>query len=64
MVRVYVDINGRKKPNKFGLDTFVFFIVNHKGIVPPGTGTSDDCNRNGWGFTCSAKVLRTDKMDY
>lgn len=64
LVRIYVDVNGRKKPNKFGVDTFVFFIVNGKGLVPAGTGVSDDCKSNGWGFTCGARVLKEGKMNY
>ena len=28
IVRILVDVNGQKKPNKMGYDTFIFYIIN------------------------------------
>lgn len=41
---IYIDVNGLKKPNAFGRDTFVFFITNGKGVTLYPLGGSDD----GW----------------
>lgn len=42
-----IDINGDRKPNKFGKDTFIFYILPNKGLVPyglPGDNISGDPN--------------------
>lgn len=54
---IMVDINGVKKPNRLGIDVFVFDITTD-GVVPHFSKT-DDCNdMKGNGFTCSSKVIR------
>lgn len=63
--RFIVDINGVRKPNRFGRDVFFFAAVDGKGIVPAGSGNkSADCNVGDKGITCAAKVLREGKMAY
>ncbi len=63
--RFIVDINGFKKPNKFGLDIFVFGIVNGKGAVPAGSGdNSKNCKRSAHGVDCAAKVLKEGAINY
>ena len=64
MYRIYVDVNGQKKPNKFGVDTFVFFLVDGKGIVPAGANSTNDCRKTGWGFSCTGKILKEGKITY
>lgn len=68
---VYVDVNGAKKPNAVGKDTFVFYMTEY-GIVPAGTteetangfktGTIGNCYRDGVG--CTAWVLQNENLDY
>ncbi len=48
-----VDINGDKKPNKFGKDRFVFFLGNSKGRINKGLATrvipaNDQLIQNNW----------------
>jgi len=62
--RIVVDINGQKNPNQFGYDTFLFYIVDKKGIVPAGANSTSDCIANGSGQTCAAKVLKENAMNY
>ena len=62
--RIIVDVNGSRKPNVFGLDSFVFYVVDYKGIVPAGSYSTSDCNRSGRGGTCAARVLREGKISY
>lgn len=64
LYRIIVDVNGWKKPNTYGYDAFVFYIVDGKGIVPAGSADTSNCNRSGNGTTCAAKVLRENKIDY
>jgi len=54
---VFIDTNGRKGPNCFGLDVFQFFLSNGKGAMLYPRGGSDDADR-GWnsfipGWYCS-----------
>lgn len=63
-----VDVNGKSRPNQFGRDIFLLYL-NEKGQVLPlymdgKIVTEDDCNKNGFGFSCAYKVLTTGKMDY
>lgn len=67
---LYVDINGAKKPNKFGVDFFIFNLTKN-GIVAPGfDGDKQDifkkeCNlTSGGGSGCTAWVLLNENMDY
>jgi hypothetical protein len=68
-----VDLNGFKKPNQLGRDTFYFFLTKY-GVVP--MGIKDDtffplqsyCRISGTttqnGYACAAWVLAKDNMDY
>lgn len=63
---VYFDVNGDKKPNTLGKDTFTFWITKN-GILP--LGTADDnaydfssCYTTGHG--CAAWVVTKGNMDY
>lgn len=67
---IYTDLNGYEKgPNKFGYDTFAFYIYYNK-IIPFGTpgynyfGTVDDCLSGQNGLNCAAWVLLNNNMDY
>lgn len=62
--RFLVDLNGPKKPNRFGIDVFFFAIVDGKGIVPAGSNNSSSCRRGDHGVTCAAKVLKEDAINY
>lgn len=68
-----IDINGYKKPNQYGIDTFWFF-GNTENIVPLGTaneGSFDTAcvDKNGsaahqLGRGCAAWVIYNENMDY
>ena len=68
---IYFDINGNKKPNKLGRDTFIL-IRDKSGIRPYGYNMDNavidtDCSKNGAGFYCAAKIMKdgwTIKDDY
>ena len=62
--RIIVDVNGRKAPNKYGLDTFFFYVVEGKGIVPAGQYSTSTCTRSSHGRSCTAKVLKEGKINY
>ena len=62
--RIIVDLNGWKKPNQYGYDTFWFYVVDGKGIIPAGIADSSECNKTANGVTCAAKVLKENKIDY
>ena len=62
--RIVVDVNGSRKPNVHGRDTFFFYIVEGKGIIPAGTYDSSDCTKTSYGRTCAAKVLKEKAMNY
>ena len=62
--RFFVDINGHKNPNQLGYDAFLFYLVENKGIVPAGSNSTSDCNKSSSGWTCAAKVLRENAMNY
>ena len=62
--RVIIDVNGNKPPNVMGRDVFFFVLVNGKGIIPAGADNSANCNKNNYGYTCTAKVLRENAMNY
>lgn len=54
-----VDVNGLKKPNVIGKDTFEFHILKDR-ILPygmPNESYSNDCNSSGMGQSCSAVYL-------
>lgn len=61
--QILVDINGGKKPNKFGRDVFYFVRVNGKGVLPYGYNDDDeiidkDCSKNSFGYKCAAKIIK------
>lgn len=68
---ILVDINGSKKPNKYGIDVFEFDILN-KGLQPYGiqgdilfpfkSACAKGYNSNGHG--CTAWVIYNENMDY
>ena len=62
--RIIVDVNGEKKPNKFGYDAFIFYVVKNKGIVPAGAYTTSSCNKDSHGSGCAARVLRENAINY
>ncbi len=63
----FVDINGVKKPNTHGKDTFTFLVFKNR-IVPGDSNIQGfeeyDCNLNGNGRACAAYILKNDNMDY
>lgn len=66
----YVDINGFKPPNAYGVDFFDFWITNY-GILPDGssfdTQFENACNSStgtGFGYGCTAWVIYNENMDY
>ncbi len=62
---IIVDVNTSiKKPNKGGIDTFLFYLIDGKGIIPAGSHSFAECNRNNLGGSCTAKVLKEDKINY
>lgn len=69
---IFVDINGLKKPNQLGLDTFLFTIDNNKIIpgYPKYQKRSDyrSCSKTGTGAdnggSCSYWIIRHENMDY
>ena len=62
--RVIVDVNGQRKPNKFGIDTFIFYLINGKGFVPAGSYSSTGCRRGDLGADCAGKVLKENAINY
>lgn len=69
---IYVDINGFKKPNQYGVDWFNF-LVTTDGIVPSGgpdqtIGSSfeNSCQNKATagGFACTAWVIYNENLDY
>lgn len=53
---VMVDINGAKKPNRMGIDVFVFDITVD-GVVPHSESTDDCANFDGNGYSCAKKAI-------
>lgn len=53
-----VDTNGTKKPNRMGIDVFVFDITTEG--IKPHSGKDDCSDMNGDGYTCAAKALSGD----
>lgn len=68
-----VDLNGFKKPNQLGRDTFYFFFTKYN-VIPMGTKddttivlsthcrTSSQNTQNG--YACAAWIISKDNMDY
>ena len=64
LVRILVDVNGPKNPNVIGYDTFIFYVINEKGIIPAGSSGYSDCKKGGSGSTCAARVLKENAINY
>ena len=62
--RFLVDVNGNKGPNKIGIDTFTFYLIRGKGIVPAGIDSVTNCAKNQLGKDCTAKVLKEKAINY
>lgn len=67
---IWVDVNGHKSPNKYGVDAFSFYYTK-TGIVPFGANNGDLsiwCNKNATyinnGQSCAAWVLDRGNMEY
>lgn len=60
---VYIDINGTKKPNQVGKDTFLFYYdINKKSITPHLEVDCGEGTNNGMG--CAAKILQENAISY
>ena len=61
---INVDINGHKKPNKWGVDAFTF-VLKENGLYPSGCDNTEDlCITQNNSFACACKVLREGAMNY
>ena len=72
--RIFVDLNGKKGPNKFGVDTFIFHLMTN-GLIPIGgkkeiiwmNQYSQNCpikSGHSGGYACTAWVLQNKNMNY
>lgn len=62
ILRVYVDVNGKKLPNTLGKDIYTF-TFSDKGFVPVGRDLTDeevnsDCSKSGNGYYCFERIMR------
>ena len=62
--RILVDVNGLKNPNIIGIDTFNFYLIRGKGIVPAGMESWSSCKKTGNGYGCAARVLKEKAIKY
>ena len=58
---VTVDVNGFKRPNTYGKDIYVFYILKNR-VIPRGISGADwipagDCTSSGQGMTCANSKL-------
>ena len=59
---IIIDINGAKKPNKFGIDVFFLYRdVEANSVIPYGANKTkeeikQDCSKTGRGFYCAAMI--------
>lgn len=71
---IWVDVNGFKSPNQYGIDMFLFWITK-SGIIPMGTAQESNyrfdnyCNMSDTttsenGVGCAAWVIYNENMDY
>ena len=69
---LFVDINGAKKPNQYGVDIFMFFLTKDS-VIPRGTKNAaysfeTGCNKgitdHNNGSECAAWVVYKGNMDY
>lgn len=66
---IKVDVNGKKGPNRLGVDTFDL-VISETGLVPGGIGDEEmsGCDINSSnpynGISCALHVIRNGNMDY
>lgn len=63
---IWIDVNGQKRPNKVGEDTFLFAITNSR-LVPynfDSIKTGKLLNKNPHGYFLAGWVLTYENMDY
>ena len=58
---IFVDINGKKKPNRWGRDLYEFLLTDN-GLALSGCNQS--CDTSTTGYHCACKVLREGAMNY
>ena len=73
-VFIFIDVNGKKEPNKIGVDMFVFSIkYNNSNIIQFGDYTGNNqlanyvnsnCLNKSIGWGCSAWLIYKGNMDY
>jgi prepilin-type N-terminal cleavage/methylation domain-containing protein len=75
---IYIDVNGHKPPNTAGRDVFAWHVLQNGTVYPIGTlddvflgcdPTSNDITPSsdgapGFGYGCTAKVIKDGKIDY
>lgn len=67
---ITVDVNGFKPPNKFGRDTYVFYLTKNAVVpagIPADTGMPAETrclNKNVDGLGCAGWVIYAENMDY
>ena len=59
-LKIYVDVNGDKPPNKFGIDIFLMTFTD-EGFVPAGVNKNmsqlkQSCSKGGNGYWCMTYV--------
>lgn len=57
---LWYDVNGKRPPNQFGIDVFVFTI--HKNRILPHT--YNDCYKSSDGWGCATYILQHSDMKY
>ncbi len=67
---IWVDVNGKKSPNKVGVDTFLFLVDNLKfypyGLQYGGSfeQQTSSCKLSSIGYSCALWVLTNENQDY
>ncbi len=56
---MHIDINGAQKPNQWGVDRYLFLLIDGKGLVPSGAFSEEKCAKT---YGCVSYVLRTGKI--
>ncbi|MDR1326963.1 MAG: type II secretion system GspH family protein [Heliobacteriaceae bacterium] len=59
---LFVDINGMKRPNKYGRDRFMF-VYDSKGLHPAGMDNPKVCNAATLQY-CTSKMIQDGKITY
>ncbi len=59
---ITIDLNGPKKPNQFGKDTFFYYYNPTKKILVPRD--DNDCNTSSVGYGCAKKVYDEQAINY